>query len=122
MYPPSLTAMLLEPMCPRPVLTYSLCYIYTARVKVVEEFNFYRNEWKNRRNKCVDVIDNMSEGMDKKVKNHTCHYWTHTAACKHILFSSCPLLQVKDVMELMGIESDEAEKVKLPEPIAVAKK
>jgi hypothetical protein len=32
---------------------------------IIEEFNFYRNEWRNRKEKCITVVDQLADGMDK---------------------------------------------------------
>ena len=63
-----------------------------ARQKVIEEYNFYRKHWKDRKEKVMDLIDMMSDGMNKKVE---------------------------DVIEICGLESDENEGVKLPPPIDI---
>ena len=65
-----------------------------ARMKIIEEHNFYRNVWKNRRDKCMDLIGNILESSSKKSK---------------------------DFMESAGLESDESEKVTLPPLIPLPK-
>ena len=32
---------------------------------VIEEFNFYRSEWRSRKEKCLSVVDQLADGMDK---------------------------------------------------------
>ncbi len=56
-----------------------------SQVKI--EFNFMRTEWKNRKQKCMDFIENLSDAMEKKPK---------------------------EVIRLLDIETDESMKVKLP--------
>ncbi len=55
--------------------------------QIKKEFNQMRIEWKNRKEKCVDFIDNLSDAMEKKPK---------------------------EVIKLLDIETDEAMGVKLP--------
>lgn len=56
-----------------------------ARINAIEEFNFYRNVWKNRKGTCIDFLGNFDSGK-----------------------------KLKDIMEDVGIETDEAENVVLP--------
>jgi len=51
------------------------------------QINFYRDEWNKRKQKAMDFVENMADAMEKKVK---------------------------DVHNLLGIETDEMMKVKMP--------
>jgi predicted RNase H-like nuclease (RuvC/YqgF family) len=55
--------------------------------QIIKDFNYMRTEWKNRKEKCMDFLDNLSDAMEKKPK---------------------------DVIKLLDIETDEAMGVKLP--------
>lgn len=35
------------------------------RVASVEEFNYYRNAWKTRKDKCLGALDMIADGMEK---------------------------------------------------------
>ena len=52
-----------------------------------KEINNLRNEWKNRKEKCMDFVYNLSDAMEKKPK---------------------------DVLKILDIETDEAQGVKIP--------
>ena len=60
-----------------------------ARVHSIEEFNFYRNSWKSRKEICMDFLGNIAgdDGSKKKLK---------------------------DIMDAAGVETDEAENATLP--------
>ncbi len=55
--------------------------------QIKKEFNDMRNEWKSRKEKCVDFIDNLSDAMEKRPK---------------------------DIIKLLDLETDESIGVKLP--------
>ena len=55
--------------------------------QIKKEFNNMRLEWKNRKQKCMDFIDNLSDAMEKKPK---------------------------DVMKILDLETDEMVGVKFP--------
>ena len=52
-----------------------------------KQFNYYRDEWKTRKTKCMDFVDQMADGMEKPLKA---------------------------VVNLLDIETDEMEGVTLP--------
>jgi ribosomal protein L12E/L44/L45/RPP1/RPP2 len=56
-----------------------------ARINAIEEFNFYRNVWKNRKGTCIEFLGNFDSAK-----------------------------KMKDLMDDVGIETDEAENVVLP--------
>ena len=57
----------------------------SQQIKV--KFNFMRGEWKKRKEKCVDFIDNLADAMEKKLK---------------------------DVHKILEIETDQMENVVMP--------
>jgi predicted transcriptional regulator len=62
----------------------------TSQMK--KDFNKMRIEWKNRKEKCMDFLDNLSDAMEKKPK---------------------------DVIKMLELETDEAMGVKLPPKVDV---
>lgn len=55
--------------------------------KIKKTINCYRNEWKQRKEKCMDFLDNLSDAMEKKLK---------------------------DIFKMLDIERDEDLNVKIP--------
>ena len=45
----------------------------------VKRFNFFRTEWVNRKRKCMDVIDVLSDGMNKKPKDVIVSFTFHSS-------------------------------------------
>ena len=60
--------------------------------RTVLRFNFMRDEWKARKQKCIDFVEQLADGMDKKPK---------------------------DVIKMLEIETDEMERVTMPPKRAV---
>jgi predicted transcriptional regulator len=65
-----------------------------SQKRLKQKFNSMRDEWKKRRDKCMDFIDMLADGMEKKPK---------------------------EVLKMLELETDEKEGVKLPAKYVIEK-